>query len=84
MKADRRVTSPTDPDTPGRARTNPNFLDPVYAIREVVEPAVEGLGDKLGPLLFQFSPGRPEKWLPTGWPSGVREYPPHRPRTSSA
>lgn len=57
VKASRRLTSPTDPDAPGRRAANPDFLDPVYAIREVVTPAMEGLGSKLGPLLFQFSPG---------------------------
>jgi uncharacterized protein YecE (DUF72 family) len=57
VKADRRLTSPTDPDAPGRRAPNPDFLDPAYAIREVVTPALEGLGPKLGPLLLQFSPG---------------------------
>lgn len=59
VKADRRTTSPTDPDAPGRRAANPDFLDPAYAIREVIEPAVEGLGEKLGTILFQFSPGPP-------------------------
>jgi uncharacterized protein YecE (DUF72 family) len=59
VKADRRTTSPTDPDAPGRRAANPDFLDPAYAVREVIEPAVEGLGRKLGPILFQFSPGSP-------------------------
>lgn len=59
VKADRRTTSPTDPDAPGRRAANQDFLDPVYAIREVIEPAVEGLGGKLGTILFQFSPGPP-------------------------
>lgn len=68
VKADRRVTSPGDPDAPGRSTPNPDFLDPDYAAREVVEPAVEGLGDKLGPLLFQFSPGRPAKF------GGIRAF----------
>jgi uncharacterized protein YecE (DUF72 family) len=35
---------------------NPAFLDPEYAAREVVAPAVEGLGAKLGVLLFQCAP----------------------------
>jgi uncharacterized protein YecE (DUF72 family) len=35
---------------------NPRFLDPAYAGDVVVGPTVEGLGDKLGALLFQFSP----------------------------
>ena len=62
VKADRRLTSPTDPDAPGRRAANPDFLDPAYAIREVVTPATEGLGSKLGPLLFQFSPGPAEAY----------------------
>ena len=48
---------------PGHARygrkknqENPRFLDAEYATAAVVEPAAEGLGDKLGGLLFQFSP----------------------------
>lgn len=42
----------------GKSRGLPNdrFLDPAYATEVVVGPAVEGLGDKLGPLLFQFAP----------------------------
>ena len=32
------------------------FLDPRVAEVECVRPAVEGLGDKAGPLLFQFPP----------------------------
>ena len=68
VKADRRLTSPGDPDAPGRNTPNPDFLDPGYATREVVEPAVEGLGDKLGPLLFQFSPGSPSTF------GGVRGF----------
>lgn len=37
-------------------RRNPQFLDAAYAAEEVVGPAVEGLGDRLGTLLFQFTP----------------------------
>jgi uncharacterized protein YecE (DUF72 family) len=32
------------------------FLDPRVAEVECVRPAIEGLGDKAGPLLFQFPP----------------------------
>ncbi|MEX2466819.1 MAG: DUF72 domain-containing protein [Gemmatimonadota bacterium] len=60
VKADRRLTSPTDPDAPGRRAPNPDYLEPGYATREVVKPAMDGLGTKLGPILFQFSPGPPE------------------------
>lgn len=56
VKADRLLTSPTDPDGYGLRRPNPLFLDASYAVEEVVGPMVEGLGDLAGPLLFQFSP----------------------------
>lgn len=46
----------------GRTRElNPAFLDPSLAIQEFVRPALEGLGGKLGVLVFQLSP------LPWGW-----------------
>lgn len=35
---------------------NPRYLDPDYASSAVVAPTREGLGPKLGALLFQFSP----------------------------
>jgi uncharacterized protein YecE (DUF72 family) len=35
---------------------NPRYLDAAYATDAVVGPCVEGLGDKLGALLFQFPP----------------------------
>jgi uncharacterized protein YecE (DUF72 family) len=35
---------------------NPLFLDPEHASREVVAPALEGLGPKLGVVMFQFPP----------------------------
>ncbi len=56
VKADRLLTSPTDPDTVGVRGTNPHFLDPMYAIENVLTPMLEGLTNKAGPLLFQFSP----------------------------
>jgi uncharacterized protein YecE (DUF72 family) len=41
----------------GRAmQDNPSFLDPVLASREFVGPALEGLGSKIGALVFQLSP----------------------------
>jgi len=56
VKADRLVTSPHDPEGYGVRRPNPHFLDPSFATDTVVGPMAEGLGDKAGPLLFQFSP----------------------------
>nr|WP_086063006.1 DUF72 domain-containing protein [Bordetella genomosp. 8] len=46
----------------GRTReANPVFLDPSLAVHDFVRPALEGLGAKLGVLVFQLSP------LPLGW-----------------
>ena len=39
-----------------RGQSNHLFLDPHYATQEVVGPFTDGLKDKAGPLLFQFSP----------------------------
>lgn len=56
VKADRLVTSPVDPESRGVREPNPRFLDAAYAREMVVAPMVEGLGEKAGPLLFQFPP----------------------------
>lgn len=58
VKASRLCTSPWLPDGPGRGagRENPRYLDPAWARDAVVGPAVEGLGDRLGTVLFQFPP----------------------------
>ncbi len=39
-----------------RGQPNPCFLDPGFAADAFVGPALEGLGDRLGTLLFQFPP----------------------------
>jgi uncharacterized protein YecE (DUF72 family) len=39
-----------------RGQANPLFLEPAYASAEVVAPYVEGVGERAGPLLFQFAP----------------------------
>jgi uncharacterized protein YecE (DUF72 family) len=48
----------TVPDTPRaqQRRIEPVFLDPQFAERSVITPALKGLGPKLGAILFQFSP----------------------------
>jgi uncharacterized protein YecE (DUF72 family) len=58
VKASRLCTSPWLADGPGRgaARENPRYLDPGWARDAVVGPAVEGLSDRLGTVLFQFPP----------------------------
>ena len=35
---------------------NPRFLDPAYAVEAVIAPLLEGLGDRLGAIVFQFPP----------------------------
>lgn len=41
----------------GRGReANPAFLDPTLAVQQFIEPALEGLGSKIGALVFQLSP----------------------------
>ena len=39
-----------------RGARNPRFLDAGYATDAVVAPFMEGLGEKAGPLVFQFPP----------------------------
>lgn len=59
VKADRLLTSVADPAGGSFPGANPRFLDATWAIEEVVGPMMEGLGDKAGPLLFQFPPTAP-------------------------
>ncbi|MBU3683775.1 MAG: DUF72 domain-containing protein [Phycisphaerales bacterium] len=40
----------------GGGIANPSFLDPAFAVERVLRPAIEGLGDRLGPVVFQFPP----------------------------
>jgi uncharacterized protein YecE (DUF72 family) len=57
VKAPGRVTDALRRDDVGRGReTNPHFLDAALATDTFVAPAIEGLGERLGTLLFQFSP----------------------------
>jgi len=58
VKASQLCTFPAlrDGGGPGAAGPNPRFLEASFARDEVVAPAVEGLGQRLGALLFQFPP----------------------------
>lgn len=57
VKAPAAVTDAVIRSERGRAAgDNPRFLDGALAIDSFVRPALEGLGDKAGPLVFQFSP----------------------------
>lgn len=63
VKAPSLVTDALVRDGSGRGkRANPSFLDPAEAVQNFVEPALVGLADKLGVLVFQISP-LPVKWL---------------------
>lgn len=45
-----------DPESGHSLQPNPTFLDPQLALQSFVEPAVAGLGGKIGALVFQLSP----------------------------
>ncbi|HKX95411.1 MAG TPA: DUF72 domain-containing protein [Methylibium sp.] len=51
-----------EPGSGRPAQPNPLFLDPALALAEVLQPATEGLGERLGALVFQLSP-LPRPWL---------------------
>lgn len=62
VKAPSLVTDAMIRNEDGRGlMVNHSFLDPERAFREFVEPALLGLGPKIGALVFQLSP------LPTAW-----------------
>lgn len=58
VKAPAAITDPfvRRPGSGEAARDNPTFLDAASAITTFVRPAVAGLGDRAGPLVFQFPP----------------------------
>ncbi|ADX45726.1 protein of unknown function DUF72 [Paracidovorax avenae ATCC 19860] len=57
VKAPSLVTDALVRAEDGRGRApNPAFLDPALALQEFVAPALEGLGAKIGALVFQLSP----------------------------
>lgn len=57
VKCPARITDAQVRSEEGRSRElNPHFLDPSLAIRDFVQPTLEGLRDKLGVLVFQLSP----------------------------
>jgi uncharacterized protein YecE (DUF72 family) len=63
VKAHEDLTLPRFPSHPRygarSGRENPRYLDAAHARDAVVAPAVEGLGEALGPIVFQFSPEHP-------------------------
>lgn len=63
VKAAALVSDAVRRDAGGRAeRSNPLFLDPALSLEQCLRPAVAGLQDKLGVLVFQLSP-LPAAWL---------------------
>ncbi|MFC5771461.1 DUF72 domain-containing protein [Thauera sinica] len=63
VKAPNKVTDALLRDESGRGRQpNADFLAPGPAMRDFVEPALAGLREKLGALVFQISP-LPPVWL---------------------
>ena len=58
VKAPQAITDPVvrKPGSGVAARDNPSFLAAATAAATFVMPAVAGLGDRVGPLVFQFPP----------------------------
>ncbi len=57
VKAPSLVTDALVRDEDGRGmQPNPAFLDPALAVQDFVVPALEGLGARIGALVFQLSP----------------------------
>ena len=57
VKAPALVTDPTVRGDKGQSvQDNPTFLDAELAIEQFIQPALDGLGHKLGALVFQISP----------------------------
>lgn len=57
VKAPSLVTDALIRSVEGQGREpNPGFLDPTLATAEFVQPALEGLGARIGALVFQLSP----------------------------
>lgn len=60
IKAPSLVTDAMVRGETGRAlQANPAFLSPALALQDCVQPALDGLGHKLGALVFQLSPLTP-------------------------
>lgn len=64
VKAPALITDASLRDAATGAATgaNPGFLDPAAALQHCVQPAAQGLGARLGVLVFQLSP-LPARWL---------------------
>ncbi len=57
VKAPSQVADAVVRDAGGRGtKLNDTFLNPALAVEQFVQPALDGLGDKVGALVFQLSP----------------------------
>jgi uncharacterized protein YecE (DUF72 family) len=54
LKAPRACLFPTLGPAGERSTLNPSFLDGELAVREFVDPTLQALGERTGPLVFQF------------------------------
>ena len=62
VKADRRLVSPFLPQESGKPPAASMMWDHLHAEREVITPAVTGLENRLGAIVFQFPPLGPA-WI---------------------
>ncbi|MFM8546755.1 MAG: DUF72 domain-containing protein [Betaproteobacteria bacterium] len=76
VKAPDLITGATLRDESGRhGPPNPSHLDAQAAIAQFVEPCMNGLGERAGVLVFQFSP-LPRAWLSDapGWIARLGDF----------
>jgi uncharacterized protein YecE (DUF72 family) len=75
VKAERLLVLPDIDDGRGGSVANGRFLDPDYATEFVVRPVTEGLQQRAGPILFQFSPMHPHRvGGPVAFAHRLREF----------
>ena len=75
VKAYAGLTAPPGSSMALRRGVEPVFLDAGFAARTVVKPLVDGLGEKLGAILFQFSPLGPRYTrMPKSFVSQLGEF----------
>jgi uncharacterized protein YecE (DUF72 family) len=75
VKAYAGITAVPDSSMALRRGIEPVFLDAEFTARQVVKPLMDGLGAKLGALLFQFSPLGPRYTrVPKAFIAGLGEF----------
>lgn len=75
VKAPELVTAALARSPGGGPELNPNHLDATLALDQYVAPCLDGLGDKLGVMVLQFSP-LPRAWLtePARWIERLAQF----------